>query len=105
MDYDFTYTVVGNEERTQCVICFKVMTVENMLPNKMKLYLETVHETLINKSRTCFESKLKAMREQKTTFAKHAMIPSKALLTFYILLLPTLKCKIATWYSKIANFS
>jgi hypothetical protein len=35
MDYGFTYTVVENEERPQCVICFKVMAVESMLPNKM----------------------------------------------------------------------
>jgi hypothetical protein len=55
--------------------------------------LETVHETLKNKPRTYFESKLKAMREQKTTFAKHAKIPSKALLASYKVAYPVAKCK------------
>jgi len=93
MDYGFTYTVVENEERPQCVICFKVMAVETMLPNKMKRHLETVHETLKNKPRTYFESKLKAMREQNTTFAKHAKIPSKALLASYKVAYQVAKCK------------
>jgi hypothetical protein len=93
MDYGFTYTVVENEERPQCVICFKVMAVETMLPNKMKRHLETVHQTLKNKPRTYFESKLKAMREQKTTFAKHAKIPSKALLASYRVAYQVAKCK------------
>jgi hypothetical protein len=44
MDYGFMYTVVENKERPQCVICFKVMAVESILPNKMKCHLETVHE-------------------------------------------------------------
>jgi len=70
-----------------------MVAVESMLPNKMKRYLETVHETLINKPRTYFESKLKPMREQKTTFAKHAKIPSKALLAFYKVAYQITKCK------------
>jgi len=93
MDYGFTYTVVENEERPHCVICFKVMAVESMLPNKMKRHLETVHQTLKNKPRTYFESKLKAMREQKITFAKHAKIPSKALLASYKVAYQVAKCK------------
>lgn len=93
MDYGFTYTVVGNEERPQCVICFKVMAVGSMLSNKMKRHLETVHATLINKPRTYFESKLKAMRDQKTTFANHAMIPSKILLASYKVAYQVAKCK------------
>lgn len=73
---------MGNEERPRCVICFKVMAVESMLPNEMKRHMETVHGTSINKPRTHFESKLKTMREQNLTFAKHA-IPSKALILSY----------------------
>jgi len=49
MDYSFTDRVVENEERPQFVVCFKVMAVESMLPNKMKCHLETLHETLKNK--------------------------------------------------------
>jgi len=93
MDYGFTYTVVENEERPQCVICFKVMAVESMLPNKMNRHLETVHQILKHKPRTYFKSKLKAMREQKTTFAKHAKIPSKALLASYKVAYHVAKCK------------
>jgi len=90
MDYGFTYTVVENEELPQCVICFKVMVVESMVPNKMKRHLETVHETVKNKP--YFESKLKAMREQKTAFAKHAKIPSEALLASYKVAYEVAKC-------------
>lgn len=63
VDYGFTYTVMGNEECSQCAICFKVMAIEIMLPNKMKRHLEMVHGTLMNKPHTHFESKLKTIRK------------------------------------------
>lgn len=44
MDYGFTYTVVENNELPQCVICFKVMAIESVLPIKMKRHLKMVHE-------------------------------------------------------------
>lgn len=93
MDYGFTYTAVGNEERPQCVISFKVMAAQSILPNKMKSNLKTVYETLIFKPLTYFESKLKAMSEQNTTFANHVMIPSKVLLASYKVVYQVAKCE------------
>jgi len=49
MDYSLTYKVMENEKHPRCIICFKMMTVESMLPNKMKRHLETVLEILANK--------------------------------------------------------
>lgn len=51
----------------------------------MKHYLEMVYKTLLNKLRMYFKSKLKAMLEQKSTFVEHAMISSKALPSYFIL--------------------
>lgn len=60
----------------------------------------------MNKSRAYFEPKLKAMHEQKSTFSKHAMIPSKALLSFYKVAHQVAKCKkthtIAEWLILLA---
>lgn len=83
LDFGFTCTVVGNEERPQCVICFKVLAAESMLPNKMKRHLEAVHGNLLNKPREYFSSKLKEMAQQQATFTKQATIPRKALLSSY----------------------
>jgi hypothetical protein len=45
MDYGFTYTVVENEERPECVICFKVMAVESIINIK---YCITIFSTIPN---------------------------------------------------------
>lgn len=83
LNFGFTCTIIGNEERPQCVICLKVLATESMLPNKMKRHLESNHGSLVNKPREYFSRKLKEMTEQKTTFTKQATIPTKALLSSY----------------------
>ena len=39
----FTSVMVGAEERPQCLLCLKVLAVESLKPNKLKLHLETTH--------------------------------------------------------------
>lgn len=81
MSFGFTSTVVGNEEHPQGVICYKVIGIEIMLPNKMKRHLERTHENLVNKPREYFASKLKTMTQQKCIFAKEATILKNLILS------------------------
>lgn len=37
LNFGFTTTLVENVEHPQCVICFKVMDVESMFPNKINI--------------------------------------------------------------------
>jgi hypothetical protein len=50
-DFGFTSTEVDGEERSQCVLCMKVLASECMLPSKLKRHLETTHPSVVSKSR------------------------------------------------------
>jgi hypothetical protein len=47
---------VNNEERPQCVLWFKVLSVECMLPSKLKRHLESVNKSDLDKPNEYVES-------------------------------------------------
>jgi hypothetical protein len=51
LDFGFTSVEVNNEERLQCVLCLKILSPDSMLPSKLKRHLETIHPTMVEKSR------------------------------------------------------
>ncbi|GFT41295.1 zinc finger BED domain-containing protein 5 [Trichonephila clavipes] len=43
LNFGFTITEVNGEEKPLCVICSKILAADNMKPNKLKRYFETLH--------------------------------------------------------------
>jgi hypothetical protein len=85
LDFGFTSTVVNNEERPQCALCFKVLSIECMLPSKLKRHLESVQKSDLDKPREYFCRKLSQIKEQKPLFAsKQATISNKGLLAYRV---------------------
>jgi len=54
----FTSTMVGQEERPQCVVCLKILAADNMKPNTMRRRLETHHPDHVNKHLEFLKKKL-----------------------------------------------
>jgi predicted transcriptional regulator len=71
----------------------KVLASERMLPSKLKRHLETIHPSVVSKSRDNFSRKLKELNQQKGSFHKQASIPSNALLASYKVAHRIAKCK------------
>lgn len=67
LNFGFTSVEVNHEERPQCVLCLKILAVENMLPSKLKRHLETIHPTMVGKSREFFTRMLQNVQKQKKT--------------------------------------
>ncbi|GFU91573.1 protein FAM200B [Trichonephila clavipes] len=89
LNFGFTITEVNGEEKPLCVICSKILAADSMKPNKLKRHFET----LINKPREFFESKLKSYGKQKTFFKKTLSVNEKALLTSYKVSYKIARCK------------
>jgi hypothetical protein len=68
LDFGFTSTEVDGEERSQCVLCMKVLATECMLQSKLKHYLEKTHPSVVSKCRGYFSRKLKELNQQKGSF-------------------------------------
>lgn len=83
LDFGFACIEVNNEERPQCVICMKVLSVEAMLPSKLKRHLETNHPSMVGKPRAFFARKRTDANNQKSTFCKQSKVNSNALLASY----------------------
>lgn len=41
LEFGFTHREVNGEDRPQCVVCLRFLSVESMLPSKLKRQLET----------------------------------------------------------------
>lgn len=93
LDFGFSCIEINNEERPQCVVCMKVLSVESMLPSKLKRHLETVHPNLIGKPREFFQRKQTEAVKQKAFFSKHSKANSDALLASYKVAYHIAKCK------------
>lgn len=93
LDFGFSCIEINNEERPQCVVCMKVLSVESMLPSKLKRHLETVHSNLIGKPREFFKRKETEAVKQKASFSKHSKVNSNALLASFKVAYHIAKCK------------
>lgn len=82
LDFAFICSTVGNEERRQCVICFKVLAADSMLPNKLRRHLEIVHN-LQSKDQEFLSRKSAEIKRQKSAFSQQLSVPSKPLLASY----------------------
>ncbi|XP_060771673.1 zinc finger BED domain-containing protein 5-like [Neoarius graeffei] len=79
----FTSTLVGGEERPQCVLCMTVLAAESLKPNKLKCHLDTTHPDCKDKPVEFFRQKLLKFRAQRTTFTKFASVTANAQLASY----------------------
>lgn len=93
LDFGFSCIDINNEERPQCVVCMKVLSVESMLPSKLKRHLETVHPNMVGKPREFFQRKQTEAVKQKASFSKHSKANSDALLASYKVAYRIAKCK------------
>lgn len=93
LNFGFTSVEVNHEERPQCVLCLKILAVENMLPSKLKRHLETIHPTMVGKSREFFTRKLQNVQKQKNVLTQQASIPGNALLSSFKVAYRVAKCK------------
>jgi hypothetical protein len=93
LDFGCMSTEIDAENRSQCVLCMKVLASECVLPSKLKHYLETTHLSVVNKSCDYFSRKLKELYQQNGSFYKQASIPSNAVIASYKVANRIAKCK------------
>ncbi|XP_045483145.1 zinc finger BED domain-containing protein 5-like [Harmonia axyridis] len=93
LDFGFTSIEVNNEEKPQCVLCLKILSSESMLPSKLKRHLETIHPTMVAKSRDFFHRKLQNLKKTKNVFTQQASVPNNALLASFKVAYRVAKCK------------
>ncbi len=84
----FTSTLVGDEERPQCVVCLKILASDNMKPNKLRRDLEMSHHEHKDKPVDFFRNSAKQSR-----FTKAASVPSNAQLASYKVAYRVAQCK------------
>ena len=65
LEYGFTFIVVNNEERPQCVLCSKVLSNNSMRPAKLIQHLHNVHPHSKDKEKTCFELRSRALKKMR----------------------------------------
>ncbi|XP_029729922.2 zinc finger BED domain-containing protein 5-like [Aedes albopictus] len=93
LEFGFTYKVVNSEDYPQCVVCLKIISVESMLPSKLKRHLETQHPNLAKKDRDFFQRKLGENKQQHVSFSRQTHINSNALLASYKVAYRVAQCK------------
>ena len=64
LNFGFTAAEKEGVEHPQCVICYKVLPAEYMLPSTPKRHLITNHNNLLGKSREFFARKLTEIKKQ-----------------------------------------
>ncbi|XP_063766181.1 zinc finger BED domain-containing protein 5-like [Eleginops maclovinus] len=89
----FTSTLVGGEERPQCVLCLRVLAADSLKPSKLKRHLETTHPEHKDKPADFFQRKLNNCRIQQTSFVKSASVPANAQLASYKVAYRVAQCK------------
>ncbi|XP_066958823.1 zinc finger BED domain-containing protein 5-like [Macrobrachium rosenbergii] len=55
----------GDTEVPQCVICFKTLSNDGMLPSRLERHLKTTHPALADKPRAFFETKRHSLKQAK----------------------------------------
>ena len=68
LNCDFAVAEREGVEHPQCVICYKVLAAERMLPSKLKCHLATNHNNLSGKPCGFFARKLSEMNKQSVIF-------------------------------------
>ncbi|XP_060782720.1 zinc finger BED domain-containing protein 5-like [Neoarius graeffei] len=83
IEMGFTSTLVGGEERPQCVLCLKVLATESLKPNKLKRHLDTAHPEHKDKPVEFFRRKILNFQAQRVNFTKVASVNVNAQLASY----------------------
>ena len=65
IQFSFASVIIHSEEKSQCVLCNKVLTNDSMKPAKLKQRLENVHPQHINKDKTYFERQRRELKSMK----------------------------------------
>lgn len=58
LDFGSTSTNVKDDERSQCVLCMKILVPEYMFPSELKRHLKTNHSNFVGKPCDFFTRKL-----------------------------------------------
>ena len=61
IEYGFTCIINNGEERSQCMICNKVLSNDSLKPTKLKQHLYNVQQQHKDKSRSFFEHHASAL--------------------------------------------
>ncbi|XP_025423467.1 zinc finger BED domain-containing protein 5-like [Sipha flava] len=88
----FTVIDVSNEPRTQCVICFEILSNQCMKPSLLKRHLSTKHSTLENKPKDYFVRKLSEMKSTKKIISSFSGSTEKAVEASFLVSLRIAKC-------------
>lgn len=88
----FTETVINNESRPQCVICFEILSNQCMKPSLLKRHLNTKHSTLENKPREYFVRKCTEMKGVKKTMSSFTNSTQKAVEASFLVSLRIARC-------------
>ena len=75
LNFGFTVAEKKGAEHPQCVICYKVLAAELMLPSKLKRHLITNHNNLLGKSPEFFARKLTDMNKQSVELSSFLNTP------------------------------
>ena len=92
LNFGFTVAEKEGAEHPHCVICYKVLAAECMLPSKLKRHLITNHNNLSGKSREFFARKLTEMK-QSVELSSFLDTPVKAQLASFKVAYRIAKCK------------
>ena len=83
LNFGFTVAEKEGAEHPQCVICYKVLAAECMLPSKLKHHLITNHTNLSGKSPKFFPRKSTEMNEQYVKLSSFLHTPVKTQLASF----------------------
>uniref|UniRef100_F6WI06 Zinc finger protein n=1 Tax=Ciona intestinalis TaxID=7719 RepID=F6WI06_CIOIN len=83
LKFGFTYVEKDGCQHPKCVICLKVLSVESMLPSKLKRHLMSTHSSLSDKPREFFARKLAGFQRQAASISTAFTIPSKVQLASF----------------------
>ena len=78
LKFGFTNIVDKGVEKPQCVVCYKVLTVDSMRPSKLKLHLQTQHPSLVDKDQEYF-SRLAESAKNSDSMVTVLFIPNMLL--------------------------
>ena len=93
LNFGFTVAKKEDAEHLQCVICYKVLAAECMLPSKLKRHLITNHNNFSGKSREFFARIFTEMNKQSVELSSFLDTPVKAQLASFKVAYRIAKCK------------
>ena len=65
LNFGFTSIISGGIEKSQCVICFKVLSAESMKPFQLKRHFENEHSDCKDKDISFFQRKVDTVKRTK----------------------------------------